>query len=126
MEVTDEQKRDLARRMLEIMETMEEALQYMQTQLDELKLEAGKELFSDFAMGAGRLTELLPEFFMEERREQLVQVLRELRDAISGMQDAFVGGELPQMQQVLAQILLPAFTAWREEARGLLLPWAAV
>lgn len=126
MEVTDEQKRDLARRMLEIMETMEEALQYMQTQLDELKLEAGKELFSDFAMGAGRLTELLPEFFMEERKEQLVQVLRELRDAISGMQDAFTGGELPQMQQVLAQILLPAFTAWREEARGLLLPWAAV
>ena len=126
MEVTDEQKRDLARRMLEIMETMEEALQYMQTQLDELKLEAGKELFSDFAMGAGRLTELLPEFFMEERKEQLVQVLRELRDAISGMQDAFAGGELPQMQQVLAQILLPAFTAWREEARQHLLPWAAV
>lgn len=126
MEVTDEQKRDLARRMLEIMETMEEALQYMQTQLDELKLEAGKELFSDFAMGAGRLTELLPEFFMEERKEQLVQVLRELRDAISGMQDAFTGGELPQMQQVLAQILLPAFTAWREEARQHLLPWAAV
>ena len=126
MEVTDEQKRDLARRMLEIMETMEEALQYMQTQLDELKLEAGKELFSDFAMGAGRLTELLPEFFMEERKEQLVQVLRELRDAISGMQDAFAGGELPQMQQVLAQILLPAFTAWREESRQLLLPWAAM
>ena len=126
MEVTDEQKRDLARRMLEIMETMEEALQYMQTQLDELKLEAGKELFSDFAMGAGRLTELLPEFFMEERKEQLVQVLRELRDAISGMQDAFAGGELPQMQQVLAQILLPAFTAWREEARQHLLPWASV
>ena len=126
MEVTDEQKRDLARRMLEIMETMEEALQYMQTQLDELKLEAGKELFSDFAMGAGRLTELLPEFFMEERKEQLVQVLRELRDAISGMQDAFTGGELPQMQQVLAQILLPAFTAWREEARQHLLPWASV
>ncbi len=126
MEVTDEQKRDLARRMLEIMETMEEALQYMQTQLDELKLEAGKELFSDFSMAAGRLTELLPEFFMEERREQLVQVLRELRDAISGMQDAFVGGELPQMQQVLAQVLLPAFTSWREEARQLLLPWAAV
>ena len=126
MEVTDEQKRDLARRMLEIMDTMEEALQYMQTQLDELKLEAGKELFSDFAMGAGRLTELLPEFFMEERKEQLVQVLRELRDAISGMQDAFTGGELPQMQQVLAQILLPAFTAWREEARQHLLPWAAV
>ena len=126
MEVTDEQKRDLARRMLEIMETMEEALQYMQTQLDELKLEAGKELFSDFSMAAGRLTELLPEFFMEERKEQLVQVLRELRDAISGMQDAFAGGELPQMQQVLAQILLPAFTAWREEARQHLLPWAAV
>ena len=126
MEVTDEQKRDLARRMLEIMDTMEEALQYMQTQLDELKLEAGKELFSDFAMAAGRLTELLPEFFMEERKEQLVQVLRELRDAISGMQDAFAGGELPQMQQVLAQILLPAFTAWREEARQHLLPWAAV
>ena len=126
MEVTDEQKRDLARRMLEIMETMEEALQYMQTQLDELKLEAGKELFSDFAMGAGRLTELLPEFFMEERKEQLVQVLRELRDAISGMQDAFVGGELSQMQQVLAQVMVPAFTAWRDEARQHLLTWAAV
>ena len=126
MEVTDEQKRDLARRMLEIMETMEEALQYMQTQLDELKLEAGKELFSDFAMGAGRLTELLPEFFMEERKEQLVQVLRELRDAISGMQDAFVGGELSQMQQVLAQVMTPAFTAWRDEARQHLLTWAAV
>ena len=126
MEVTDEQKRDLARRMLEIMETMEEALQYMRAQLDELKLEAGKELFSDFAMAAGRLTELLPEFFVEERKEQLVQVLRDLRDAISGMQDSFAEGELPQMKQVLAQVLLPAFTAWREEVRELLLPWAAV
>nr|WP_320147362.1 hypothetical protein [uncultured Anaeromusa sp.] len=126
MEVTDEQKRDLARRMLEIMETMEEALQHMRAQLDELKLEAGKELFSDFSVAAGRLTELLPEFFVEERKEQLVQVLRGLRGAISGMQDSFADGELLQMKQVLAQVLLPAFTAWREEARELLLPWAAV
>lgn len=126
MEVTDEQKRDLARRMLEIMETMEEALQYMQTQLDELKLEAAKELFDDFAAAAGRLTELLPEIFMEERKEQLVKVLEDLRDAISGMQDAFVGGELSQMQQVLAQVMAPAFTAWRDEARQHLLTWAAV
>ena len=126
MDVTDEQKRDLARRMLEIMETMEEALQYMQVQLKELKLEAGKELFGDFAMAAGRLTEFLPEFSRDERREELLQVLREFRDAISAMQDAFVGGELPQMQQVLEQVLLPAFTAWREEARKLLLPWASV
>ncbi|WP_027937725.1 hypothetical protein [Anaeroarcus burkinensis] len=126
MEVTDEQKRDLARRMLEIMETMEEALQYMQTQLDGLKLEAAKELFSDFAVAAGRLTELLPEFFMEERKEQLLKVLRELRGAITCMQKAFGGGELPQMQLVLAQVMAPAFTSWREEARQHLLTWAAV
>ena len=73
-----------------------------------------------------QMTELLPEIFMEERKEQLVKVLEDLRDAISGMQDAFVGGELSQMQQVLAQVMAPAFTAWREEARQHLLTWAAV
>ena len=84
-------------------------------------------LYSDYAMVCDSADwDKWPEFFVEERKEQLVQVLRDLRDAISGMQDSFAEGELPQMKQVLAQVLLPSFTAWREEARKLLLPWAAV
>ena len=88
---------------------------HIQRQLGELRLEESAILFRDTAVAVGQISAaLLPLIKEEEQSLSLLEAMASMREGISKMIDAYEVGQLTPIEQVLAQVLIPAFQVWRE------------
>ena len=110
-----EQNREVIYHILELLPTIEEALQHMQLQLDELRLEESAVLFTDTALAIGSIANTILPLLMSDNDHELIQPIADMRESIAMLIDAYEQQNITTIQFVLAQRLIPSFLAWQHE-----------
>ena len=110
-----QQNREVIYRILELLLTIEAALQHMQIQLDELRLEESAVLFTDTALAIGSIANTILPLLMSGNDHELIQPIADMRESIAMLIDAYEQQNITTIQFVLAQRLIPSFLAWQHE-----------
>ena len=116
------QNQEIIHRILDLLPTIQEALQHMQVQLTELRLEESATLFQDTAAAIGSITNGVLPMINQDSEQHLVKSLADLRQAISMVTDAYEQNNLTIVQTRLTNHLIPAYTFWQQEILQLLRP----
>lgn len=110
-----EQNREVIYHILKMLPTIEEALQHMQIQLDELRLEESAVLFTDTALAIGSIAISILPLLVSGNDNDLIQPIADMRESIALLIDAYEEQNITTIQFVLAQRLIPSFLAWQHE-----------
>lgn len=122
MSIYSDNYREIIYHLLELLPTIEEALQHMQTQLNELRLEESAALFKDTADAIGSIGNYLPSLLEHGDKKDLLQKTAVMREGIAMTINAFESANLLAIQMAVTHSLLPAFSAWRQELVQILRP----
>jgi hypothetical protein len=107
---------------LELLPTIDEALQHMVTQLDELRLEGAEVLLRDATQAISSISGNLVLLTTEHDEAVLVQSTSNIREAIGAIIDGFEASNLSLIHTALATRLIPAFNEWRQQVEMVLQP----
>ena len=115
MPIYSDSNRETIYWILELLPTIEEALQHMQVQLDELRLEESAVLFQDTAEAIGSIANCILPLLTSADDQSLIQATTDMREGIAMMIDAYEQQDLAAIQLALVRRLLPAFSIWQQE-----------
>lgn len=115
---------DVAKRTLELADTMGEALQHIHRRVAEgYPLEDSMALFTDAVAGFSEIESVLSGSFVEaEKDEQLAKAAEALQDGFHRLTEAFEGVAAEGAVTILRVTLLPRYETWKQELRRLLSP----
>jgi len=109
-------------RILELLPTVETALDYMMTQVDELRLEGAEVLFCDASQAIVNIASNLILLTTKQDEVDLLQYTGKMREAIGVVIDGFEARNLSLIHTALANHLLPAFKMWKQQVEQILQP----
>lgn len=109
-------------RILELLPTVEEALQHMIKQVDELRLEGAKVLFQDVTQAIRSIASNFILLTNVQEATDILQSIVQIREAIGAVNDGFEAVNLSLIHSALVNHLLPAFNVWRQQVERLLQP----
>lgn len=107
-------------RILELLPTVEEALQHMIKQIDELRLEGAEVLFRDATQAIGSIVSNLILLTTDQDASDGLQVTTHIREAIVAVDKGFEVNNLLSIHAALVNHLLPSFCLWRLHLERLL------
>lgn len=117
-----DQNREVIYHILELLPTIREALQHMQLQLEELRMEESALLFQDTAKAIGKIEGCILPLINENHEQSLLKAFTDIRKSIALMIDDYDENNLIAIQAALTCRLIPAFTFWQQELTKYLQP----
>lgn len=112
---------EVINQILELLPTIEEALQHMKVQLDELRLEESATLFKDTAEAIERISNCVLPLLKKDCNQYLIDSV-DIREGITMIIDAYEQNGLTTIQTALVHRLIPAFSSWQQELEQRLRP----
>lgn len=109
-------------RILELLPTVEEALQHMIKQIDELRLVGAGVLFGDATPVICSIASNFILLTTEQDAWDSLQSTVHIREAIGAVTDSFEANNLTLIYNALVNHLLPAFSSWRQQVVRILQP----
>jgi hypothetical protein len=107
---------EVSRQILDLLPTLEDALNRMSIQLDELKIESSTELFGDFGKTLVNLSDSLPVVFFEnDAIEKINPHIETVFKNITTLVEKYEAGEIVAIKSYLNSELLPNFKILRQE-----------
>lgn len=107
-------------RILELLPTVEEAIQHMVKQVDELRLEGAEILFRDATQAIGSIASSFVLLTTEQEASDSLQVTAHIYEAIVAVDEGFEVNNLLSIHTALVNHLLPSFCLWRQHVERLL------
>jgi len=112
---------EMSRQILDLLPTLQDALDRMSVQLEELKLESSAELFSDFGKSVVSLSDSLPTVFFENDDIDKVNPHAAIVfDNITALVERYETENIPTIKSFLTSELMPNFKAFRQELEAAL------
>lgn len=108
--------------LLGLLPTIEEALQHLQVQLGELRLEESAALFKNTAEAVASIASCLPTLLSKRSEGSMLRLTAGIREGIAMVIDAYEHNDLAAIQSALDHRLIPAFLAWQQELARILRP----
>lgn len=122
MSVFSDSNYEVIHRILEMLPTIAEALDHMQTQLDELRLEESAVLFRDAVEAIGSIAYSTQSIIDIGNNQKLLNALTDVRQGIAGVNDGYEQNILDAIQRALILRLIPSFSNWQRELVRILMP----
>ena len=124
MNAFTDQDREVIYRVLALLPTIEQALQHMQVQLEELRLEESAALFKDTAEAIGSIANCVLPLINQATQSHLLKAIVDIRHSMAEIIDAYEHNDLSSIQMALTHRLIPAVTSWQQALAQIIIPTA--
>lgn len=117
-----EQNREVICRIFDLLQTIDDALEHMEVQLEELRMEESAVLFKDISEAISNIANHDLLLLIYNTGEYSLDTIINLRKAITMIINAYEQNNLAAIQCGLINRLIPAFSAWKKELKDILVP----
>lgn len=114
---------EVIHKILELTETMQEGLDYIDRQLSDLKYEQACAVLADIVEAEERIQDSLKMMANELQDNCIEDCTNELRSILGKTMQYYENGEAAKMQDTVETCLIPVYRKWRDEIRRALEPY---
>lgn len=118
----DDASVDIIRKSFELLDTIQEAIEYIGEKTAESELESLLSLFSDIIRGIGQLEISLDHILQEISDPMLEETAHELADALDIVAGSYQIEDIYQAEIDVCSRLEPAFMSWKSALQDILQP----
>ena len=114
---------EVIRRILELLETIQEGFKHISVQVQELRYEEAMDMLNDSLDGMESIEDALKPMLKDLPENEIIKLSLEIRTKLQMMLKDYEQNNMDSFIEVNNNIFIPTFIQWKEEINRVLMPY---